>query len=130
AHGLPVACSFRRQDIVDNRHPCYAGDLCLAPNPALARRVRDSDFLLVVGTRLGEASTQGYTLIANPDPGKAMAHVLAGAEELGRVYRPTLAINAGVAEFAAAAVRLPARTAAVREAWLGQARADYQQWQA
>jgi len=133
AHGLPVACSFRRQDIIDNHHPCYAGDLSLAPNPALAQRVRDSDFLLVVGTRLGEASTQGFALIANPDPGKPMVHVLAGAEELGRVYRPALAINAGPAEFAAAAARLPAAAPAahaVRAAWCSQARSDYQQWQA
>ncbi|MBV7486950.1 thiamine pyrophosphate-binding protein [Bordetella sp. BOR01] len=130
AHGLPVACSFRRQDVIDNHHPCYAGDLSLAPNPALAQRVRDSDFLLVVGTRLGEASTQGFALIANPDPGKPMVHVLAGAEELGRVYRPALAINAGPAAFAAAAARLPAGDAAARAAWLGGAQAGYQQWQA
>ncbi|MBO1112471.1 thiamine pyrophosphate-binding protein [Bordetella petrii] len=129
AHGMPVACAFRRQDIVDNSHPCYAGDLSLAPSPALAQRVRDSDFLLVVGTRLGEASTQGYALIANPDPGKPMVHVLAGAEELGRVYRPALAINAGPAAFAAAALRLPAPPAPARAGWVRQAHADYQQWQ-
>ncbi|MNW93832.1 Acetolactate synthase isozyme 2 large subunit [compost metagenome] len=131
AHGLPVACAFRRQDIIDNDHPCYAGDLSLAPNPTLAQHVRDSDFLLVVGTRLGEASTLGYTLIANPDPGKPMVHVLAGAEELGRVYRPALAINAGPAAFADAARALPApaNAAAARAVWVRQARAGYEQWQ-
>ena len=130
AQGMPVACAFRRQDIVDNDHPCYAGDLSLAPNPALAQRVRDSDFLLVVGTRLGEASTQGYTLIANPDPGKPMAHVLAGAEELGRVYRPALAINAAPAAFAAAALQLSATGSPARTTWARQAHDDYLQWQA
>src|SRR5690606_4260346 len=74
--------------------------------------------------------TQGYTRIANPEPGKPMAHVLAGAEELGRVYRSALAINAAPASFAAAALQLSATGSPARTTWARQAHDDYLQWQA
>src|SRR5207247_6973704 len=34
--GLSVACAFRHQDLFDNRHPRYAGDVGIGINPALA----------------------------------------------------------------------------------------------
>ena len=63
ANALPVACAFRFQDLFDNRHANYAGDVGIGINPALAKRVREADFLLVVGARLGEMTTGGYTLL-------------------------------------------------------------------
>ncbi len=91
---LPVANAFRFQDTFDNHHPLYAGDVGLGINPALARRVRESDQLLAIGTRLGESTTNGYTLIEAPLSTQKLVHVHASAEELGRVYQPTLAIQA------------------------------------
>ena len=64
--GLPVACAFRFQDLFDNRSDCYAGDIGIGTNPKLAQRVKDADLLLVVGARLGEMTTGGYTLVAPP----------------------------------------------------------------
>src|SRR5438105_3643401 len=55
--GLGVACAFRHQDLFDNRHAQYAGDVGIAINPKLAARVRDADVLLVIGERLGEMTT-------------------------------------------------------------------------
>jgi acetolactate synthase-1/2/3 large subunit len=101
-NALPVACSFRRQALFDNRHPNYAGDLGLAPNPALAARVRDADLIVAIGGRLSEVPTSGYTLIEAPRPKQRLVHVHADPDELGRVYRADLAINAGPAEFARA----------------------------
>ena len=66
--GLAVACAFRRQDLFDNRHPHYAGDVGIGINPRLAARVRDADVLLVIGERLGEMTTSGYTLLDAPSP--------------------------------------------------------------
>ena len=86
----PVACAFRRQDLFDNRHPHYAGDVGIGINPKLAARVRDADVLLVIGERLGEMTTSGYTLLDAPVPAQALIHVHPGAEELGRVYQPAL----------------------------------------
>ncbi|HEV3087660.1 MAG TPA: thiamine pyrophosphate-dependent enzyme, partial [Candidatus Elarobacter sp.] len=101
-NALPVACSFRRQALFDNRHPNYAGDLGLGPNPALAARVRDADLIVAIGGRLSEVPTSGYTLIEAPRPKQRLVHVHADPDELGRVYRADLAINAGPAEFARA----------------------------
>lgn len=91
---LPVTNAFRFQDTFDNHHALYAGDVGLGINPALAARVRESDLLIAIGARLGESTTGGYTLIEAPVPRQKLVHIHASAEELGRVYQPTLAINA------------------------------------
>ena len=129
AAALPVACAFRNQDVFDNRHPNYAGDIGIGINPKLAARVREADVLLAVGERLGEMVTGGYTLLEAPAPKQALIHVHPGAEELGRVYQPALAIESAIAPFCAALVELGRVDAA---AWAGsavQAHADYLEWQ-
>jgi acetolactate synthase-1/2/3 large subunit len=103
ANRLPVGASFRCQDLLDNSHPCYAGDVAIGINPKLQARVAGADLLLVAGARLGEMTTGGYTLVDIPVPRQALIHVHPGADELGRVYQPALAINAGMPQFAAAA---------------------------
>jgi len=125
---LPVACAFRHQDLFDNRHPNYVGDVGIGINPRLAARIRESDLLLVVGARLDEMTTQGYQLIAPPVSRQPMIHVHAGAEELGRVYQAQLLVNAGVQPFAAALRDLAVDGSRWRE-WLRGARADYDAWQ-
>jgi acetolactate synthase-1/2/3 large subunit len=57
---------------------------------------------------LGEQTTQGYSLLDIPVPKQPLVHVHPDPEELGRVYRAELPINAGMAAFAAAAVAMPA----------------------
>lgn len=99
---LPVACSFRRQGHFPADHRCYAGDLGLGVNPTLLARIKDSDLLLVVGGRLSEIPSQGYTLLDIPGPRQRLVHIHPDPEELGRVYSPALAINASPTAFAAA----------------------------
>ena len=99
---LPVATTFRRAHLIDPAHPSYAGDLGIGPNPKLLARVKDADLILLVGGRLGEMPSQGYTLLDIPAPRQTLVHVFPGIEELGRVYRPNLAINATPTAFAAA----------------------------
>ncbi|MBX9456023.1 MAG: thiamine pyrophosphate-binding protein [Rhizobium sp.] len=99
---LPVTCSFRRQMLFDHLHPNYAGDVGIGINPALADAVRHADLLLVVGARLGEMPSSGYSLLDIPYPRQTLVHIHADASELGRVYRPDLAINADSASFVAA----------------------------
>src|SRR5260370_730599 len=99
---LPVCCSFRRQDIVDNRLPSFVGDLGTGAAPALVSRFKAADVVLAVGARIGEITSQSYTLLGAPDPGKTLIHGHAAAEGVGRVFRPTLAIQSGMPEFAAA----------------------------
>ncbi|CAN5245435.1 thiamine pyrophosphate-binding protein [soil metagenome] len=99
-YGIPVAASFRRQDSIDNKCGVYAGQLGYGPNPELQQRIRDADLILAVGTRLGEATTDGYTLIAPDHPGQTLVHVHPDPNELGRVYHADLPICADMAEFA------------------------------
>jgi acetolactate synthase-1/2/3 large subunit len=99
---LPTAVTFRRQMLFSADHPCFAGDLGIGPNPALLARVKEADLVLLVGGRLSEMPSQGYTLFGIPEPGRALVHVHPDAGELGRVYHPALAINASPTAFAAA----------------------------
>ena len=96
---LPVACSFRRQMLFDNLHPNYAGDVGIGINPKLVERIKGSDLILLVGGRLSEMPSQSYTLLDIPQPSQPLVHVHADAEELGRVYRPDLAIHASPSAF-------------------------------
>ncbi|MGN6666717.1 MAG: thiamine pyrophosphate-binding protein [Trinickia sp.] len=127
---MPIGCAFRYQDTIDNDHPNYAGDVGLGINPALAQRIREADLLLVVGPRLGEATTAGYTLLDIPKTRQTLVHVHQGAEELGRVYAADLPIVSGMPEIAAAlAALVPNRT----PAWAGtaeQAHGTYLAWRA
>ncbi|HWL32100.1 MAG TPA: thiamine pyrophosphate-binding protein [Gaiellaceae bacterium] len=127
ANELPVATSFRRQDYVDNGSHVFVGHVGVGIDPALATRVTEADLLLVVGPRLGEMTTGGYTLVEPPLPKQTLVHVHAGAEELGRVYQPTLAIHAGSPEFAAAArgLSVSETQGSARRAWVEAARADH-----
>ena len=128
ASGVPVACAFRRQDLFDNRHASYAGDVGIGIRPGLAQRVREADVLLVVGERLGEMTTSGYSLLDVPRPRQVLVHVHPGSEELGRVYQSALPICATPGAFLAALLapgewpvqRWRASTAALN--------ADYEKW--
>ena len=103
---LPTAVSFRRQDYLDNTHPCYVGHAGVSLKPPLSDRIKDADLLILIGTRLGEASSMGYEVIDIPTPKQTLVHVHADAEELGVTYAPDLSINAGVGPFARASLRL------------------------
>jgi len=124
--GLPVGTSFRCQDLFDNRSPSYAGDVGIGINPKLAQRVKDADVLLVIGARLGEMTTSAYTLLEAPQPRQALIHVHAGAEELGRVYRPALAINSGYPQFIEALPEFKKNAAWERSA--AEAHSQYLEW--
>ena len=129
ASALPVGTSFRCQDYVDNLAPVHAGHVGVGIDPRLAARVAEADLLLVVGARLGEMTTGGYTLVEPPLPRQTLVHVHGGAEELGRVFQPALAIHAGSPEFAAAARKLGAcvseTQSSLRADWVAAAHADY-----
>jgi acetolactate synthase-1/2/3 large subunit len=125
---LPVATTFRRGALFDALHPCYAGDLGIGPNPKLIERIKAADLVLLVGGRLGEMPSQSYTLFDIPGPQTTFVHVHPGAEELGRVYKPHLAIHAAPTAFAAAAEGLQPPNEIKWEAGTKTAHADYLAW--
>jgi len=123
---LPVGCAFRFQDVFDNRHPNYAGDVGIGINPKLAARIGDADLVVAIGARLGEMTTGGYELLVPPRPAQKLVHVHAGAEELGRVYAADLLVNASMACVAPALAELTPPQAIRWRAWSDAAHADYE----
>lgn len=98
--GLPVATAFRRQDAISPSSPVYAGNLGYGPNPKLLDRVREADLLLVLGARLGEATTDGYSVPTPEHPDQTLIHVHPDPGELSSVYRTDLALCCDMDEFA------------------------------
>jgi acetolactate synthase-1/2/3 large subunit len=125
---LPVAASFRRQDLFDNDSHCYAGDAGLGINPRLRRRMEDADLIIAVGPRLSEIETQGYTVLRPPVPVQTLVHVHPDAGQLGLVYQPTLAIQAGMTAFADAVASRARVDGSKWAEWRQSARADYEEW--
>jgi acetolactate synthase-1/2/3 large subunit len=127
-YDLPLAVSFRRQMLFSAQHRNFIGDLGLGANPRLVESFREADLLLLIGGRLSEVPSQGYSLLKIPSPDQKLVHVHADAGELGRVYQPHLAINATPLEFAEAAARL---VPSAPIAWSGHtrdARNAYESW--
>ena len=129
ANQLPVSCAFRFQDLLDNDHPNYIGDVGIGINPKLAARVREADVIIAIGPRLGEMTTSGYALLQSPVPKQRLIHVHADAEELGSVYQAELMINSGMPQMA---TMLAAMAPVDASAWAGsvaEARAELAAWQ-
>ena len=127
-YDLPVAVSFRRQMLFPASHPNFIGDVGLGPNPELIQRFREADLVLAIGARLSETASQGYTLLNIPNPVQKLVHVHPGAEELGSVYQPHLAINATPSHFAAAVARLEPGKPVSWSKHTRSARANYERW--
>src|SRR3984893_12720454 len=125
---LPVATTFRRGHLFDPLHPSYAGDLGLGPNPKLVARIRAADLVVLVGGRLGEIPSQGYTLFDIPGPRQTFVHVHPSPEELGPVYQPHLAIHAAPTGLAAALEGLQPPNAISWRADATGAHDDYLAW--
>jgi len=125
--GIPTSCAFRRQDLFDNRSPCYVGYTGIGIAPSLAQRIRDADVILAVGTRLSEAVTQGYTLLESPRPKQRLIHVHPDPDELGRVYQADVPINAAMPEFGAALRAIAPLDGTRWKKWLEDAHCDYEE---
>ena len=125
---LPIGCSFRRQMLFDHCHENYAGDVGIGLNPKLATAIREADLILLVGGRFGEMPSSDYTLMKSPYPDQKLVHVHVDANELGRVYRPTLAINASPSAFVEAFASRKPKTAPVWASETKQRHADYLAW--
>ncbi|MBW8270034.1 thiamine pyrophosphate-binding protein [Caldovatus aquaticus] len=117
---LPVAVSFRRQDLFPNDHPLYAGDRSFGTPPAQAAAFDEADLVLALGTRLTDLTTQGY---AWPRPGQRLVHVCAEPRFLGWQFPAELALAADARAVIAALAREPAGAPAGREAWCARLRA-------
>jgi acetolactate synthase-1/2/3 large subunit len=122
---LPVVSSFRRQDIMANRHPNYAGHLSLATSRALAARIRNADLILALGARLSDVTTGGYGLVTAPYPLQRLIHIHPDPNELGRVYRADVAIASSMPNMGAMLAAMKPIGDAAWGNWLLEMRAEY-----
>ena len=129
-NGLPIACAFRYQDLFDNRDANYVGDVGIGINPILAERVRTADVLMVMGARMGEMTTSGYSLIDVPSPRQKLIHIHPSADELGRVYQPELGVVSAMGPMAALLAAMDPLDVAGWKQGAQEARADYVAWTA
>lgn len=127
---LPVAVQFRRQMLFPTGHPSYAGDVGLGCNPKLLAAVREADLVLLVGGRMSESPSQGYTLFPIPGPraGQTLVHVHPDANELNRVYHSQLALNASPIALSQALGTLDIPASEERSDWRKALRDHYLTW--
>lgn len=105
ANNIPVTVGFRRQAHYDGTLDNFAGDLGVGSDPGLIRKIKEADLILAIGSRLGDAVTQGYSLMdmAGSVP---IIQVLPDGGEIGRVFRTALGITSDLNMFAMAAAAL------------------------
>jgi len=128
AFELPVAVSFRRQGLFPATHPNFVGDLGVVASPTLTEYARAADLVLLIGGRLSEIASQGYSVMEIPVPAQRLVHVHPGTEELGRVYQPNIAINTSPASFLrSVAAAMPSRPPG-RQDLLTRLRAAFEAW--
>ena len=128
AWNIAVSVSLRRQMLFPVDHPCFVGDLGFGPNPKLVEHVKSADLILLIGSRMSEVPSQGYRLLDIPAPKQTLIHVYPDAGELGRVYRPRLAINATPVAFVEALRSVKLAASRSRSAFVEAARAAYLAW--
>ncbi len=69
---VPVIAGWRRPDVISNDHPLYLGMAGMWAARTVRERLDAADALVVIGSRLNEATTYGYTI---PRAGLRWAHV-------------------------------------------------------
>ena len=130
ANRLPVGCTFRFQDLLDNAHPNYVGDVGIGINPKLAARVKEADLVIAIGPRLGEMTTGGYTLLDSPVPRQRLVHIHPDPEELGSVYQAELMIASGMPQACAMLAAMEPVDATAWQDSVAEAKAELAAWQA
>ena len=125
---LPAGCSFRRQSLCDQLHASYAGDVGIGVNPKLGDYIKKADLVLLVGCRFGEMPSSDYTLLKSPYPDQKLVHIYPDPHELGRVYRPAVAINATPAAFARAFAATAPKATPVWANRTAELHEDYLSW--
>ncbi len=97
---VPVMAAWRRGDVISNDHPLYLGMAGLGAPESVRQRLADADALLVIGSRLNEATTYGYTL---PTAGMRWAHVDLVPSRSGDLPSANLAVTSDARSFLRAA---------------------------
>jgi acetolactate synthase I/II/III large subunit len=116
-HGVPVALSWKNQDLFDNSSPLYAGHLGFGNPPAHRKALAGADLVIACGTRLGDVASQNYSFPRAPEPDQPLVHIYPDAGPIGAVFRTDLGIIADPAVLLDDLALRPSTTSPQREAW-------------
>ena len=123
---LPVLTSYKRQDAFPNNHPNYAGNMLTSNKHAQNLAYEESDLLIVLGSRLSQQNTAGFTF---PRPGRPFVHIDADEENIGQNSRPEVGIVADAKQLLLAALKHPApRPNESRASWIAEQHAAQKQF--
>jgi len=125
ANNLPTGAAFRNQDRLDNHHANYIGPFGVGASPAIGKLIGEADLVIAIGARLGEATTQGYTLLTPPCARQKLVHVHPDPSEPGRVYQADVPICASVECFLREAAAMTPVDHGGWGEWSSRARAAY-----
>jgi acetolactate synthase-1/2/3 large subunit len=125
ANNLPTGAAFRNQDRLDNLHANYIGPFGVGASPAIGKLIGEADLVIAIGARLGEATTQGYTLLTPPCARQKLVHVYPDPSEPGRVYQADVPICASVESFLREAAAMSPVDHSGWGEWSSRARAAY-----
>ncbi len=89
---LPAVVSFRAQDLFPNGHRLYAGDMGLANPREQMAVLRRADLLIVLGARITDITSQGYTYPDLVRPQMPLVHVHPDPSAIGTHFAADLAI--------------------------------------
>ncbi|MDC3076036.1 thiamine pyrophosphate-dependent enzyme, partial [Paracoccaceae bacterium] len=125
ANNIPVTTSFRRQDLFDHKNDNFVGSFGTSIYPKLIDSVTRSDLIIILGARLGEMTTQGYSIISPQNKSKNMIHIHVDPNELNKVYNAEVCINVGVNECCGKLRDLSLQNSRSRKLWRSELRKNY-----
>ena len=118
AQRVPVAVTWKSQDVFDNASELYAGHLDMGTAKPLRDILAHADLIIAAGTRLGDFATMGFTLPEAPQPRQTLVHIYPDGKPIGRVIRADLGLVAEPADVLAALARDARVAPAARERWI------------
>ena len=126
-NSFPVSAIFRYHDLIDNNSPVYVGDAGVGMAVHLAEMIKNSDVILAVNARLGEAATQSWSLLEAPYARQKLIHVHASDQEIGKIYQPHLSFHANPNQFAEflEGLQISVKNLHLRKSWMAKGHADY-----
>ena len=118
AQRIPVAVTWKNQDVFDNTSPLYAGHLGFGNPPKHREVLARADLIVAVGTRLGDVASLNYAFPTAPVPAQPLIHVYPHGDPIGKVFHTTLGIIADPIPLLEELSETPRVVSSARESWV------------
>jgi acetolactate synthase-1/2/3 large subunit len=118
AQRVPVAVTWKNQDVFDNGSDLYAGHLNFGTSASQRKILAEADLIIAIGTRLGDVASLGFTLPRAPQPEQTLIHIYHDGEPIGRVIRADLGLVAEPISVLNGLAQSAKVVSAVRERWV------------